>query len=123
MRVSDSRFADHRYLNIETYRKSGAKVRTPVWFAEQDGRLYLYTLADSGKVKRIRNNRRVRVAPCDFRGNPLGEWREGEAYIMTAEEAIVADRLLSRKYRMKRLFDLTSRLRRTPRVYLVVQLI
>ncbi len=121
--MSDSQFAGHRYLNIETYRKSGAGVRTPVWFAEEECRFYLYTLANSGKVKRIRNNRRVRVAPSDFRGNPLGEWREGEACILPAEEAALADRLLSRKYRLKRLFDLTSWLRRTPRVYLAVRLI
>jgi PPOX class probable F420-dependent enzyme len=74
-------FSGHRYLNIETYRKSGVAVRTPVWFAEKDGQLYLYTLADSGKVKRIRKNPRVRVAPSDIKGNPLGEWREGEARI------------------------------------------
>ena len=120
--VSADQFAGHRYINIETYRKNGAGVRTPVWFAEKDGRLYLYTLADSGKVKRVRNNPRVRVAPSDFRGNPLGEWRDGEACILPAEEAVVADRLLSRKYRMKRFFDLSSRLRRTPRVHLAVKL-
>ena len=56
MRPAD-RFSGRNYLNLETYRKSGVAVRTPVWFAEQGGILYLYTLADSGKVKRIRNNR------------------------------------------------------------------
>jgi uncharacterized protein len=113
-------FAGHKYLSLETYRKSGAAVRTPVWFAERDGKLYLYTLADSGKVKRIRNNPLVRAVPCDFRGNPLGEWIEGEARALSYEDARIANRLLNQKYWMKRIFDWTSKLRRTPRVYLAV---
>jgi len=98
-------FARHKYLNLETYRKSCVAVRTPVWFAEKDGELYLYTLADSGKVKRIRNNTRVRAVPSDFRGNPRGEWIEGEARMLSPNAAGAADRLLNQKYWMKRLFD------------------
>jgi len=113
-------FTGHRYLNLETYRRTGAAVRTPVWFAEKDGVLYLYTLADSGKVKRIRNNPRVRAVPSDFRGNPLGEWIEGAARILPPEEARAADRLLNQKYWMKRIFDWTSKLRGTPRAYLAL---
>ena len=115
------RFAGHKYLNLETYRKSGAGVRTPVWFAEKNGELFLYTLADSGKVKRIRNNPRVRAVPSDSRGNPLGEWVEGEARILPPEEGRAADRLLNQKYRLKRIFDWTSKLRHTPRVYVAVR--
>jgi uncharacterized protein len=119
--ISD-RFTGHRYLNLETYRRNGVAVRTPVWFAEHQGLLYLYTLADSGKVKRIRNNPRVRAAPSDYRGQPLAEWIDGEARLLSDSEAKAADSLLSRKYRMKRLFDWTSRLRGTPRVYLALTL-
>jgi len=115
------RFAGHKYLNLETYRKSGAGVRTPVWFAEKNGALYLYTLADSGKVKRIRNNPRVRAVPSNSRGSPLGEWIEGEARILPPEEAQAANRLLTQKYWMKRIFDWTSKLRRTARVYVAVR--
>jgi len=114
-------FTGHKYLNLETYRKSGIAVRTPVWFAEKDGVLYLYTLADSGKMKRIRKNPRVKVVPSDFRGNPRGEWIEGEARILSPEEASAANRLLNEKYLTKRIFDWTSKLRRTPRAYLGVQ--
>src|SRR5512146_615348 len=59
------------YIDLVTFRKSGAAVHTPVWFAEQDGRLYVMTRSDSGKMKRIRNNPRVEVAPCTMRGRPL----------------------------------------------------
>ncbi len=114
-------FVGHKYLNLETYRRNGAGVRTPVWFAGDEDELYLYTLSDSGKVKRILNNPRVRLAPSDYQGNPLGEWVEGEARILAHEEAGAADRLLSRKYLLKRLFDWTRRLRRTSRTYLGVR--
>ncbi|MGH9576862.1 MAG: pyridoxamine 5'-phosphate oxidase family protein, partial [Terriglobales bacterium] len=69
-----AQFAGHKYLNLETYRRSGEEVLTPVWFA-QDGRVfYIYSLADAGKIKRIRRKPRVRIAPCNFRGDLLGTW-------------------------------------------------
>ncbi len=113
--------AGYDYVNLETFRRTGVGVRTPVWFAEKAGELLLYTLADSGKVKRIRNNPRVRVAPSDFRGKLLGDWIEGEARLLLPAEAAEANRLLNRKYWLKRLFDWTSKLRGTPRVYLAVR--
>ena len=114
-------FAGHKYLNLETFRKNGAGVRTPVWFAEKDGEVLLYTLADSGKVKRIRNNPRVRVVPSDMRGNPRGEWLDAQARLLEGEEARIANRLLNQKYWLKGFFDWTSKLRRTPRVYIAVR--
>jgi hypothetical protein len=61
-------FNGQQFLNLETRRKSGVKVQSPVWFVEDDGVLYIRTQSNSGKVKRIRNNARVRVAACDARG-------------------------------------------------------
>src|SRR5260370_39564431 len=80
-----------KYLNIETFRKNGQGVRTPVWFAGKPAdaaseKLYVYSTADSGKAKRIRNNARVRVAPSDVRGKLLGEWVEARTEIVTATE-------------------------------------
>ncbi len=114
-------FAGHKYLSLETFRKSGVGVRTPLWFAEKDGELLLYTLADSGKVKRIRNNPRVRIAPSDLRGKVLGDWTEAAARFLEGDEARQANRLLNQKYWLKRFFDWTSKLRKTPRVYLAVR--
>ena len=105
-----TQFAGQKYLNLESYRKSGAAVRTPVWFAEEAGVLYTYSTADSGKVKRIRNNPRVRVAPSDMRGNPQGEWAEAEAQILDAGAAR-GHQLLCRKYPLKRVMDFFGRLR------------
>lgn len=59
-------FAGQRYLSLETFKKSGQGVKTPVWFAAEPSveldsnnvKLYVYTIGVSGKVKRIRNNSR-----------------------------------------------------------------
>ena len=101
-----AQFDGHKYLNLETFKKNGDGVKTPVWFAadpavnlaSSDAKLYLYTIGVSGKVKRIRNNPRVRIAPCDMRGNVLGEWVEALAEIVTGEEAARGMQLLNRKY-------------------------
>ena len=114
-------FANQRYISLETYRKNGQAVRTPVWFAESDGQLYVYTLAEAGKAKRLRNNPRARMAPCDTRGRVTGEWADAEARFVQGEEAARANALLDRKYWMKRLFNLTSKMRRTPRVMIALR--
>ncbi len=67
-------FAGHHYLNLETLRKNGQPVLTPVWFTQDGERLYVRTIENSGKVKRIRRNANVRVMPCGRAGEPLGEW-------------------------------------------------
>ena len=61
-----------KYISLTTFRKTGAAVATPVWFGEQDGKLYVMTLSKMGKAKRIRNNPQVRVAPCTMRGKVTG---------------------------------------------------
>ena len=101
-----------RYLSLATFRKSGDEVATPVWFAEDGGRLYVFTAGDSGKVKRLRNGPRARVAPCTVRGKLLGDWREARGRFV--EDAATIDRAyrsLRRKYGLQMwLTDLLSRL-------------
>ena len=106
-----AQFANKKYLNLETFRKSGVGVATPVWFAENGGVLFVYSLADAGKVKRIRNNPRVRIAPCDMRGKLEGEWIEAQARIIAGLEADEANALLTRKYGLlKRIGNLFSKI-------------
>jgi hypothetical protein len=101
-----------KYISLETYRRSGVGVRTPVWFAEADGVLYVYSLADAGKVKRVRANQRVRVAPCDLRGNLKGDWLDAGARIVDGDEEKHGHALLNQKYwPWKSLGDFFSRLR------------
>ncbi|MEM3684963.1 MAG: PPOX class F420-dependent oxidoreductase, partial [Conexivisphaerales archaeon] len=71
-----------KYISLETFRKNGTGVRTPVWFVEKDNAIYVRTLEDSWKIKRIKATRRARVAPCDFNGRELGEWFEVNAEII-----------------------------------------
>ncbi len=99
-------FRDHKYISLETFKKNGEGVKTPVWFAADpasdlagDGaRLYIYTIGNTGKVKRIRNNGRVKIAPCTIKGDPLGDWADANAEIMTGESASQAMKLLNKKY-------------------------
>lgn len=96
--------ARERYLSLATFRKTGAEVRTPIWFALAPGErgpdtLWMVTGGDSGKVKRLRNNPRVRVAPSDVRGIVHGAWREGTARIAADPQDIArAHALLRTKY-------------------------
>ncbi len=75
------------YVNLATFRRNGREVRTPVWIAPEGDRLYVYTNATSGKVKRIRNGERVRLAPCDVRGKLRGDWVEGRARMLDDPDA------------------------------------
>lgn len=67
-------FDNQQYLNLETFRKNGQGVKTPVWFAREGDSLYVWTQADSGKAKRARNIARVNIAPCKADGALLGDW-------------------------------------------------
>jgi uncharacterized protein len=93
-----SQLAGEKYISIETYRKSGQPVRTPVWFAESGGILYVRTSDDTGKYKRIRNDSSVQVAPCDMRGNVKGEWVKAKARIVSDDEKERAYKMLEKKY-------------------------
>ena len=68
---------------VATFRRTGAEVRTPVWFAAVDGKIYLFTAGESGKVKRLRHSSRARVAPSDMRGRAQGAWWDVAARIVT----------------------------------------
>jgi len=118
-----SAFDKQQYMNIETYRKSGAGVQTPVWFIEYNGELCFTTEAASGKVKRLRRNPRVMVAPCRFNGDLLGDWHPADARFMMAEETAVVKKVYSRKYGlMKLFFDLMGIFRRGDRVFIALTL-
>ncbi len=101
-----------RYMALATFRRSGAEVRTAVWFAAMDGKLYVFTASDSGKVKRLRHSSRARVATSDVRGNVRGEWWDAHARIVTEPRVIERAHAAMRvKYGWQaRLGDLFSRL-------------
>ena len=89
------------YIDLVTYRKSGAGVHTPVWFAEEDGRLFVMTRRDSGKYKRIHNNPRVEIAECTMRGRRTGPPMNATATVSPDPER--GRRLIRKKYWLARL--------------------
>lgn len=108
--------AGHQYISLTTFRKNGTPVPTPVWFADAGDRLYVYTAASAGKVKRLRHTPRVTVAPCTANGTPLGEPREAAARILPPEDGQQAEQALNRKYGVtKMMLDLMNRLMRLGR--------
>ena len=104
-------FARQQFLNLETFRKNGTPVRTPVWFTQEGDSIFVKTAVSTGKVKRIHNNPRVNLAPCKMDGTLLGEWVPAEAREVTDEETLRrVDRLMDRKYGlMIKLFSLAKK--------------
>ena len=117
-------FAKKKYINIETFRKNGEGVKTPVWFAEADGLLFVITGADSGKVKRIRRNAIVNITPCTMGGKPLDAWAPAEARELTAPTDFKRiDQLFDRKYGlMKKMFESQRNKNDTPDTVLEIKL-
>ena len=113
MNQSKNPFENQNYLNIETFRRNGQGVRTPVWFVEDGGEIFIRTGANSGKVKRIRNNPDVQLAPCKADGTVIGEWIPAKGReIADPETDKRVDQLLGKKYGIqKNLFAWMSRLR------------
>jgi PPOX class probable F420-dependent enzyme len=93
-----------KYLSLTSFRRDGTGVATPVWFVEARGRLLVETDAASYKVRRIRRNPRVTIAPCTatgrLRGHPVPAWAE----LLPDAEVARVDRLMARKYRVDLLF-------------------
>ena len=102
---------DHRYTCLATLRRNGVEVKTPVWFAAADEKLYVFSAGEAGKVKRLRHSPRVRVAPCDARGRVQGAWQDGTGRIVKDARVIErAQAALRAKYGWQMwLLDLFSR--------------
>lgn len=93
-----SHLEGHKYINVETYRKSGQAVRTPVWFVMFDGQIFVMTTESTGKVKRIKNNADVKIAPCGMRGELKGPWIPAKARFAGEPEAQKAIQMRNKKY-------------------------
>jgi hypothetical protein len=98
-----------KYISLASFRKTGVPVRTPVWFAEEDGTLYIFTNPKSGKIKRIRNNPQVKIAPCTMRGKVTGPEFSAVARILPAEDWPRARKILEAKYWLMRVPFLWSK--------------
>lgn len=122
--MPDSRlaqFGGHKYIALETFRKNGQGVKTPIWFVLHNDALYAYTEADSWKIKRIRNNPRVRVAACNIRGDVKGPWCDATGSIVEGDEQLAANALLDRKYFLKRIFNVLTRINQHRRAMIKIE--
>ena len=115
--------AGRKYALLITYRKTGEGVPSPIWFGRDDqDRVYFDTEEVSGKVKRIRNNPQVRLAPCDSRGKPLGPPAVGTARILDPAETTHAEHTIAANYGLaRRLYEGTLRVLPVSGVYVEVQ--
>lgn len=120
-----SELGNPKYIALETFRKSGEGVITPVWVTPEDGKLYVWTVDGSWKVKRIRNNDRVRIAVSDARGNPQSDWLEATATVLDAPEDEARQRQrLAKKYGIQfRMFELMFKLRRDKQPHVAIEIV
>ena len=93
-----SSLSGRKYCLLTTFRRSGQPVPTPVWFGLAGGKLYFHSESSVGKIKRIRNDASVLVAPCTLRGKPLGSPAEGRARVLGEGEAEGAERAIAANY-------------------------
>ena len=93
-------FLDQKYINLETYKKDGTPIRTPVWFVIDKDLIYVITRDSTGKVKRLANNQDVQIVSCSFKGEPKNEWIKGKVEKITGKEADVAIKHRKKKYGM-----------------------
>lgn len=117
--------AGAQFMLLTTFRRSGEAVPTTVWFAEANGKLYVTTGGESGKVKRVRNSARVSVAPCDRTGHLQGTFVDGVARVLesgTPEDA-TAQQALEQKYGMQlKMIQTMGRLRGGPRTSVHIEI-
>ena len=108
-----------RRVLLVTHRRDGRAVPTPVWAARAGDCLYVRTERASGKVKRLRREPRLLVAPCTVRGVPLGAPLQARAEIVEGAGEHLAERALAARYGLGReLFERAMDILRVDMCYL-----
>lgn len=90
--------AQAKYLSLTTFRRDGTPVATPVWLVREGDAILVVTQADSGKAKRLRNDSRVLLAPCDARGNLKGEQVAGTATLQDDADTARTATMIEARY-------------------------
>jgi PPOX class probable F420-dependent enzyme len=109
---------EQKYISLTTFRKSGVGVPTPVWFGEENGKMYVMSRSNSGKLKRIRNNPQVKIAACTMRGKVTGPEFAAKARILPQQDWPAARNAVRRKYWLARVPFLWSK----DNVYLEIEM-
>jgi PPOX class probable F420-dependent enzyme len=90
--------ADGKYLSLTTFRADGTPVATPVWLVRNGAHLEVITDANSGKVKRLRVNPNVIVAPCTARGTVTGAPQQATAKLLDPAASAAVAKRIAKKY-------------------------
>ena len=116
---------DAQYINLETFKKDGTGVKTPVWVVKAADKLYVWTLGQSWKAKRIRHNSQVKICQSDARGTPQSNWVSGQAQILDEDDdmAIVRKKMVAKYGLMFRFFALMGRLRGDANNYITIEIV
>lgn len=91
-------FEGQKYICLETFKKNGRGIQTPVWFVVSDEIIYVTTMDSSWKIKRLKNNKSVRIVPSNFKGKPNNQWVDGQAFFGNESELKLAMTLRNEKY-------------------------
>lgn len=120
-----TQLGEAQYIALETYKKNGEAVRTPVWVTQEAGKLYVITEGNSWKVKRIRNKPHVRIAKSDARGNVQGDWITATARVLTDPASVnqQGKRLAAKYGLIYHLFTLFLKLRQRQRTSVVIEIV
>lgn len=100
------------FSRLTTFRQSGTPVGVPIWQAADSQHIYMFTEADSWKVKRLRNNPRIEITTCNWRGVLDGgaTWTGTARVVDSAADVAKAYAALDAKYGwQKTLTDLMSK--------------
>jgi PPOX class probable F420-dependent enzyme len=98
MMFNPDQIKSEKYISLETYRKNNQAVRTPVWFVIKNDLIIIVTRDQTGKIKRLRNNQKVKIATCSIKGKTSMSMIPGTAQILTEDETAKAVRLRDKKY-------------------------
>ncbi len=114
----------HKYVALETYKRSGQGVSTAMWVTAKGDALYMLTDANSWKAKRVGNNERVRLAQSEAKGNVKGEWVDARARLLDDPETMKAQkrRAVAKYGLIVRLMSLFVRLTQPRRVDVVIEI-
>lgn len=109
--------AKETFISLITFKRNGEGRPTPVWFTSIDGNLYVFTELHSWKVRRIRNNPNVLIAPCKFDGTETGERLAAKARLLSiAESPEVLDAFLQKYGIQFKFFNLMGKLKRAENI-------
>jgi uncharacterized protein len=93
-----NKLAQQKYVSVTSFERDGTPVATPVWVVDDSGKIAFGTQPQLGKVKRIRANPKVTIAPCTFKGKLLGEPRAGTAQLLSDADSARVRKLIKKKY-------------------------